>query len=176
VPDPQVAFSCVSLRRATRALTQLYDDALAPAGRRDTQFSLLRTLAQHGPLHISDLAARQLLDRTALSRNLDPLIDRGLVAESTGRDARTREVRITPAGMRELHDAAPAWRHAQAQVRVRVGAARLDALIAVLGEIEALHPKTDGLHRKTDRLPATAGEPLRKTNALHRKNTLENRR
>jgi DNA-binding MarR family transcriptional regulator len=74
-------------------LTQLYDDLMAPSGLRVTQFSLLGTLATHGPARMSDLARRLLLDRTALSRTLDPLVERGLVAITPGRDARTREVR-----------------------------------------------------------------------------------
>src|SRR5438132_10943790 len=90
--------ACGRLRRAARALTQLYDDSMAPAALRVTQFSLLRTLDRDGPLTISDLAARQLLDRTALSRNLDPLLERGFVAVTPGRDARTRHVAITPKG------------------------------------------------------------------------------
>ena len=32
---------CASLRRAARALTQLYDDALRPLGLRATQFTVL---------------------------------------------------------------------------------------------------------------------------------------
>ena len=47
---------------------------MAPVGLRVTQFSLLRTLQRRGTLTIGDLAARTLLDRTALSRNLDPLV------------------------------------------------------------------------------------------------------
>lgn len=152
LPDPQVACACGRLRRATRALTQLYDDALAPCGLRVTQFSLLRTLAQHGPLRISELAARQLLDRTALSRNLEPLIARGFISTTAGSDARTRQVALTPSGARELQAAAPAWRRAQAQVRARVGAAKLDGLIAVLGEIESLHPRAEARH--ASRAPA----------------------
>ena len=95
---PSPACTCGRLRRATRALTQLYDDAMAPAGLRVTQFSLLRTLAREGPLTISALASRQLLDRTALSRNLDPLLDMGLVEVIRGRDARTKEVAISRKG------------------------------------------------------------------------------
>src|SRR3954454_25406477 len=90
-PDPArfglAPCACGRLRRATRALTQLYDDALAPAGLRLTQFALLRALKRSGPIGISELAARELLDRTALSRNLDPLIARGLVETVRGRDA-----------------------------------------------------------------------------------------
>ena len=132
--------TCGRLRRASRALTQLYDDAMAPAGLRVTQFALLRTLARDGPLRISELAARQLLDRTALSRNLDPLVDAGYVDIVRGRDARTREVEITRQGASALDAARPHWLAAQRKVTQHLGAGKVRALIAVLGELEALHP------------------------------------
>jgi DNA-binding MarR family transcriptional regulator len=132
--------ACGRLRRAARALTQLYDDAMAPSGLRVTQYSLLSVLSQDGPLRISDLAARQLLDRTALSRNLDPLIQRALVAVTQGRDARTREVALTDKGVNALKRAEPYWRRAQEDVARRVGKPKLEALIAILGELESLHP------------------------------------
>ena len=143
VPSPPCA--CGRLRRATRAITQLYDDAMAPAELRVTQFSLLRTLARSGPMRISELAAAQLLDRTALSRNLDPLIARGLVEVTPGRDARTREVALTRAGRAALRAAIPCWERAQKQVAKRLGAAKLESLIATLADVEALHP--DALER-----------------------------
>jgi DNA-binding MarR family transcriptional regulator len=132
--------ACGRLRRAARALTQRYDDAMAPADLRVTQFSLLRSLSRFGPARISDLAERQLLDRTALSRNLDPLLERGWVAVTPGRDARTREVALTTKGGAALRRAEPYWKRAQEDVARRVGKAKLDALIALLDELEALHP------------------------------------
>jgi DNA-binding MarR family transcriptional regulator len=136
------ACACGRLRRAARALTQLYDDAMAPAGLRVTQFSLLRTLARNGPMRITELAAAQLLDRTALSRNLDPLLERGLVKVTRGSDARTREIALTRTGEAALRAAVPRWQRAQAQVAKRLGGAKLETLIATLGDIEALHPDT----------------------------------
>ena len=121
-------------------MTQFYDDAIAPAGLHLTQFSLLLTLARHGPARITDLARRQLLDRTAMSRNLDPLVERGLVAVAPGRDARTREALITAKGTAALRRAGPYWTRAQASVADRIGRAKLDTLIATLGELESLHP------------------------------------
>jgi DNA-binding MarR family transcriptional regulator len=138
--SPPAPCACGRLRRAARALTQLYDDAMAPAGLRVTQFSLLRTLARRGSTRITELAAAVLLDRTALSRNLDPLAARGLVAIVPGRDARTREVAITAAGKAALRTALPHWERAQARVGKRLGTAKLDALISTLAEIETLHP------------------------------------
>jgi len=137
--------ACGRLRRAARALTQLYDDAMAGADLRVTQFSLLRALARSGSMRISQLAAAQLLDRTALSRNLDPLLDRGLVRIAPGRDARTREVAITRAGQAALRAAMPCWERAQREVARRLGTAKLEALIATLDDVEALHP--DALQR-----------------------------
>lgn len=145
------ACACGRLRRATRALTQLYDDAMAPAGLRLTQFSLLRTLARDGPLTISELAARQLLDRTALSRNLDPLLEMGLVDVIRGRDARTKHVALSRKGSAALRAAEPYWMRAQKEVAKRIGTEKLDALIATLGELEALHPAhtiADAVHTK----------------------------
>jgi DNA-binding MarR family transcriptional regulator len=132
--------ACSRLRRATRAVTQLYDDALAPAGLRVTQLSLLRTLQRHGSLRIGELAAWNLLDRTALSRNLDPLIERRFVAVAPGRDARTREVSLTRQGNAAIAAAAPHWERAQRDVAQRIGRERLDQLFRVLRDIESLHP------------------------------------
>jgi DNA-binding MarR family transcriptional regulator len=135
-----IACACGRLRRATRAVTQLYDDFLAPAGLRVTQFSLLRTLQRDGTLRINELAARLLLDRTALSRNLDPLVDQGLVDIVRGHDARTREVAISRKGATALKAAMPHWERAQSEVTRHLGAAKLDALLSTLGQLEALHP------------------------------------
>ena len=144
MPGATAACACGRLRRATRAITQLYDDAMAPAGLRITQFSLLRTLAREGPRRITDLARAALLDRTALSRNLDPLLAQGLVTVVAGPDARTREVDLTSSGRAALRAAEPYWTRAQALVAARLGADRLDSLIATLAEIETLHPSPAG--------------------------------
>ena len=136
--------TCSRLRRATRAVTQLYDDALAPVGLRVTQLSLLRTLQRLGTLTIGELAARNLLDRTALSRNLEPLAEKRLVAIVAGCDARTREVTLTRRGTTAIAAAAPHWERAQREVARHVGRDRLDGLYAVLRDMEALHPAPAG--------------------------------
>jgi len=138
------ACTCGRLRRASRALTQLYDDLMIPSGLRVTQFSMLRTLEREGTATLTNLAQVLLLDRTALSRNLDPLVDRGLVQILAGRDARTREVSLTHSGAQAIRAALPHWKRAQAQVSARIGAAKLQALVATLDAIESLHPDRSG--------------------------------
>ena len=132
--------ACGRLRRATRALTQLYDDLLLPSRLRVTQFSLLRMLSRKGTTRISELAKLLLLDRTALSRTLDPLVRRGLVSIVPGRDARTREISLTAAGERAIRVASRHWKRAQERVVSALGSDRLEALLETLAAIEALHP------------------------------------
>ena len=139
-PDVTTACVCGRLRRASRALTQLYDDLMAPSGLRVTQFSLLRTLARRGPVRISELATLTLIDRTALSRNLEPLAAQALVEIVPGRDARTREVRLTGTGQAALAKAMPLWQRAQVEVERRVGERKVGALVKLLADVEALHP------------------------------------
>ena len=138
--ESTAACACGRLRRATRALTQLYDDEMAPSGLRVTQFSLLRTLDREGPTRITQLAAHTLLDRTALSRNLDPLVARGFVEIRAGRDARTREAALTRSGKAAVSAAEPHWKRAQSRVAKQLGAHKLETLIATLAELETLHP------------------------------------
>ncbi len=117
---------------------------MAASGVRITQFSLMRTLAREGTVRISDLARTCLLDRTAMTRTLDPLVAQGYVRIAPGSDARTREVTLTRAGAAALDAAADEWKRAQAAVARRIGRERLDALIATLAELESLHPDAAG--------------------------------
>ena len=129
---------------------------MAPSGLRVTQFSLLRTLSRDGAQRMSDMAEALLLDRTALSRTLDPLVERGLIAIAPGSDARTRRVSITRAGERAIQAATPYWKRAQARVAGTLGSDKLEKLIGMLGEIETLHPDPGGRRRPS---PADKRKP-----------------
>ena len=94
------ACACANLRKAARAVTQLYDAALAPSGLKATQFTLLVTSRLSGEATINGLAERMAMDRTTLSRNLKPLVRDGLLEVSPGGDGRTRLVRISLEGTR----------------------------------------------------------------------------
>ena len=95
--------NCLAVRQAARHVTQFYDQFLAPAGLRTTQFSILARLQRLGPMTISVLAADLVMDRTTLGRNLQPLEREGLVAVVKGRtDRRSREIRLTDTGVERL--------------------------------------------------------------------------
>jgi DNA-binding MarR family transcriptional regulator len=91
-------------------------------------------------VRITELATLCLIDRTALSRNLEPLAAQGLVAVVAGRDARTREATLTRAGRAALERALPYWRRAQSEVAQRLGERKIDALVGLLATVEELHP------------------------------------
>ena len=48
--------ACFNLRKAARAVTQSYDEALKPIGLRATQLSVLNVIAIEGPAAMSELA------------------------------------------------------------------------------------------------------------------------
>jgi DNA-binding MarR family transcriptional regulator len=125
---------CGALRKATRAVTRLYDDALRPAGMRVTQFALLRHLVRDGEQRMRDLSARLVVDETALNRSVRPLHDKGWIAIRTGRDRRERMLSITAAGRAVLDEAEPLWLAAQQRMSNELGA-RWDVLVRSLREV-----------------------------------------
>jgi DNA-binding MarR family transcriptional regulator len=125
---------CANLRRAARAMTALYDDALAKSGIKITQFSLLRAVERNEPASVTALAADLDLDRTTLARNLNPLERDGLIEVAAGRDRRVTEVRLTARGRRAVAKALPLWQKAQEEVGRRFAAGKLDQLRTIAAE------------------------------------------
>ncbi len=126
-----VGCTCFKLRSLARRVTQLYDQTLAPAGLKVTQYSLLahvRRRAPHAAPTVSELAQALFTDRTTLTRNLKPLIERGLVQVGQGVDARSRAVAITARGEALFQAARPLWRQAQVRLRGAAGDLRIEAL------------------------------------------------
>jgi DNA-binding MarR family transcriptional regulator len=125
--------TCFNLRKASRAVTQLYDEFLRPSNLRATQFSLIALLLHMGPLAITELAEAAVMDRTTLKRNLELLEREGLVRiRPSARDARSREVSVTQLARSRLATALPLWEGAQNHVLSRLGAGRVQRLISEL--------------------------------------------
>ncbi len=118
---PQLPCVCASMRRATRAVTRLYDRELRAAGLRSTQFTLLQALHLAGTLMQRDLDSLLSLDSTTLSRSLQPLVEAGWVKSERGEDRRERHLRLTASGERKYQDALPGWRRAQNQLTKTIG-------------------------------------------------------
>ena len=90
--EPQLEeCTCLAVRQPARHVTQFYDQYLAPAGLRTTQFSILAKLKRQGPMTINVLADQLVMDRTTLGRNILPLEAKVLSASRL--DAGTAEAR-----------------------------------------------------------------------------------
>jgi DNA-binding MarR family transcriptional regulator len=129
---------CNALRRASRAVSRLYDEELRGAGLRTTQYTLLRLVERAGQVRQGDLSGLVSLDETTLTRNLRPLVDAGWIAVRSGDDRREKLITITAAGKVKLAKAQPAWDRAQARMQALLPAETRRHLMAALSEVARL--------------------------------------
>ena len=119
-------------------MTQAYDQCLAPTGLSTSQFSILATLARSGPRGIGDLAEELVMDRTTMSRAVQPLERDGLVQiRPDPEDRRSRQLHLTPRGRTILADAQPRWAEAQARLHQAYGEDKAHALLRLLDTLVA---------------------------------------
>jgi DNA-binding MarR family transcriptional regulator len=104
----------LSLRQATRRVTQLCDQALAPLDLRATQLSMLREIDRLGPIALDPLAEAMVMDRATPDHNVRSLEMRGLVRLAVGADRRSRQVTLTPKRRALPARAWKLWRKPQA--------------------------------------------------------------
>jgi DNA-binding MarR family transcriptional regulator len=129
----------LKLRQLSRLVARHYEAELAATGLRSTQYSLLSHVVKLGPLKAGELAQAMQLDASTLSRNLQPLVERGYVEVTPGEDARSRIVQASATGIALRAQAQRAWKRAQLSLNRRLGEARvlelhqlLDACMAIL--------------------------------------------
>ena len=113
--------TCGELRKAARAVTLLYDDAIKSSGLLSTQFGVLQVIYDIDSIRISDLADKLRMDRTTLTRNLSVLEREGFIKISQGKDHRTRNVAATQKGRSAAAKATPLWNEVQRKVRQEMG-------------------------------------------------------
>ena len=129
--------NCLSLRQATRRVTQLYDQALAPLDLRATQYSLLTQIDTLGPVAFNPLAETLVMDRATLGHNVRPLEARGLVRIEVGADRRSREISLTQEGRDLLIEARTLWRQAQQSFETELGRDTASSLRGLLHRVAA---------------------------------------
>lgn len=130
--------TCFNVRRAARAVTQFYDDIMAPSGLKATQFTMLGAVAMMGPASVTRLAEHLALDRTTLTRNLKGLADLGLIEIGAGEDRRERVASLTADGAAAIERATPVWREAQDRLVAHFGETRWRRMIEDMNDLGAL--------------------------------------
>ena len=126
---------CLNLRMSSRALSQVFDEAMRPTGLKTTQFSLLRAIGRMAPVTFQKLAETMVLDQTTLPRSLRLLEKDGLIKIVPGADRRERLASLTSSGKKKLVEAAPYWSKAQERMKNKFTPERLDRLLRELAEI-----------------------------------------
>lgn len=132
--------NCMNIRRASRAVTQFYDEALKPSGLTIGQMGVLRHIGVAEKITISDLAKVMRIDRTTLNRNMKPLNDAGLLVIRTGEDSRTRQISLTDEGKVAVANAWKLWGEAQSSLKDYLGKEDLNKLTQLLSKLEAIVP------------------------------------
>ncbi len=123
---------CFNVRKAARAITQIYDHCLEPAGIRATQFTLLVSMASATARTLTEMASTLVMDRTTLTRNLKPLEKLGFIETTEPRDKRSKAYALTAKGRETLDKGIPLWQIAQNKVISGLGQDRADNLLKEL--------------------------------------------
>jgi len=127
--------ACATIRRAARAVTQLYDHRLRGHHIEAPQFALLAMLERLGAPNQTTIGQRFDLVKTTLSRNLKVLKQKRWIESAPGSDGRERRLRLTAGGRRRLAAARPAWKKAQADLRSMLSEHDWEATLGVLNAI-----------------------------------------
>lgn len=113
------------LRRATRQLGLLYDDAFAPTGLKATQLGLMLQIAcpSKGEAPTMQVVASRLgVGLSTLTYALRPLVRDALVdLHPDARDKRFKRVLLTDLGLRRLHEGGQLWAEANRRVESLLG-------------------------------------------------------
>jgi len=126
----------LAVRKASRRLSQFYDQALAPHGLTSGQLALMAMILRHGRSTVQMLAGALAMDQSAVSRGIAPLERVGLVvSRSDDGDRRKRIVMLTDKGCQRLRTAAIAWKGAREQLEARNSGLDLNVLAAELDRL-----------------------------------------
>jgi DNA-binding MarR family transcriptional regulator len=135
---PALDCLCASFRRATRALTQHYDEAIRPLGLTPTQFTLLQALSRTGTVSQGRLGELLAMDSTTLTRTLNIMARHGWVEKLHGNDRRERQLRMTQSGHAQLNRALPVWQKVQERLRRQLGSEPWQALLTLTNKVASV--------------------------------------
>lgn len=135
MPLQPLPCACATLRRASRALSQGYEEAMRPLGLRATQFTILQALDLAREVTQRRLGQILALDSTTLTRTLRIMTRAGWIAERRGADRRERFLALSEEGRRVFDAATPHWERAQAEMRQRLGEALWNEIFSVADKV-----------------------------------------
>ena len=130
---------CITMRRATNAITDYYDRALVGMGVSTSQFSLLINLSRLGEASTSELAEYVNLERSTLVRNLKPLMEKGFIVDLAKEGARNHRYTLSAEGQELVKKCLPVWEQAQKDIKVYLGEENIDLFMELLYKLQELN-------------------------------------
>jgi DNA-binding MarR family transcriptional regulator len=133
----QIVRECVGfrIRMLNRMVTAIYDGALAEAGLKISQFTVLVAVSNEEKVKPSELSKMLQMDESTLSRNVDRMCAKGWLRLEPDEDRRSHFIAITDQGEALIRKSLPAWQQAQAEVSRRLG---MDGVAAVRSALRKL--------------------------------------
>jgi DNA-binding MarR family transcriptional regulator len=126
-----------NVRKASRKLTQIFDDLFRPIGLLSTQYTVMVHLGALQETTITLLAQVLGMDRTTVTRELEPLIRDGYVVTYQGEDRRVRKIHLTEAGYGKLTEAIPLWEAGRQAVTRQMGEANWQLFMSGLARLDS---------------------------------------
>jgi DNA-binding MarR family transcriptional regulator len=108
---------------------KVYDNFLQPSGLKITQFIMLMSVKILGPITITKLAQKLLMDRTTCTRNLKNLQEKNLINFEQSEDRRMKKIVLTDQGNEILEQSIPLWEKAQNFLLDKVGENQMASLV-----------------------------------------------
>ncbi len=131
--------ACTNLRKAARVVTRLFDETLEPCGLRGTQLAMLLEISLGEQTTVPRLARSLVAEVSTVSRNLQPLIHRGLVSVRRNRGQRAQNLILTSRGWAALEQAVPLWESAQTNFVNVIGTENWPRLLSDLARVAGEH-------------------------------------
>ena len=121
-----------NLKRATRVVQSVFDNAFKSTGLEGTQYTVLSHIYVTEPISLTKLADLMDVDRTTLARNLAPLEKKGFVEIKSGSDKRAKLITTTDLGKEVLSKALPIWKETQEKIKDTLGNENWSSMISSL--------------------------------------------
>jgi DNA-binding MarR family transcriptional regulator len=125
------------VRKLNRMVSAIYDGALAKAGLKTSQFSVLVSVANRIQARPAELTKLLQLDESTLSRNVERMCARGWLRLVQDEDRRSHLIEVTDKGQALIRKCLPAWQKAQAEVSRRLGTDTVAELRSALRKLSA---------------------------------------
>jgi len=125
------------VRKLNRMVSAIYDSALASAGVKTSQFSVLVSVANRKEARPAELTKHLQLGESTLSRNVERMCARGWLRLVQDADRRSHLIEVTDKGQALIRKCLPGWQKAQAEVSRRLGTDTVAELKSALRKLSA---------------------------------------